>query len=86
MFIHVRDMQNKDVVFSFGEIFYSSIGRSILIAYERDAKPCPPTLVVATDIHDGRMIENVSDITVERANVELLAYDDRAKNTTRPPS
>jgi len=86
VFFRVTDGSGKEVVFSFGEIFYSSIGRSILIAYERNDKPCPPTLVVATDIHDGRMIEGVAEVDVVRVNVELLAYDDKAKNIQRPPT
>ncbi len=85
-YTRVRNKESKEVVFSFGEIFYSSIGRSILIAYERDGKPCPLTLVVATDIHDGRTIGNVSEITVSRVDVELLAYDDKANEVVRPPS
>jgi DMSO/TMAO reductase YedYZ molybdopterin-dependent catalytic subunit len=84
--IHVLNKDKKELVFSFGEIFYSSTGRSILLAYEKDTKPCPPTLVVATDIHDGRLMENPSEINVKRVEVELLAYDDKAKNVTRPPS
>jgi DMSO/TMAO reductase YedYZ molybdopterin-dependent catalytic subunit len=78
--------RNKELVFSFGEMFYSSIGRSVLLAYERDEKPCPLTLVVATDIHGGRMMADVSEIRVARVDVELLAYDDKAKNKVRPPS
>jgi hypothetical protein len=86
VFIQVRNKINREVVFSFGEIFYSSIGRSILIAYERDARPFPPTLVVATDIHDGRMMADISEIKVARVDVELLAYDDQEKKKVRPPS
>jgi hypothetical protein len=84
--IRIRNADNKDVVFSFGEIFYSSVGRSVLVAFERDAKPIPPTLVVATDIHNGRMMANVSEITIRRVDVELLAYEDKAKNVVRPPT
>jgi DMSO/TMAO reductase YedYZ molybdopterin-dependent catalytic subunit len=86
VFFRVADGGGREVVFSFGEIFYSSIGRSVLIAYERNGKACPPTLVVATDIHDGRMIGSVAEIDVARVNVELLAYDDKAKNLQRPPT
>ena len=85
-YIRVRNSEKKEVIFSFGEIFYSSIGRSVLIAYERDEKSCIPTLVVATDIHDGRMMANISEITTVRVEVELLAYDDQAKKVVRPPS
>ncbi|MEJ2109902.1 MAG: molybdopterin-dependent oxidoreductase [Acidobacteriota bacterium] len=86
VFFRVTDGGDREVVFSFGEIFYSSIGRSVLIAYDRNDKTCPPTLVAATDIHDGRMIEGVLEIEVARVNVELLAYDDKAKNLQRPPT
>jgi len=84
--IRVLNRAGRDVVFSFGEIFYSSIGRSVLLAYERDGKPCPLTLVVATDIHDGRMMADPSEIRVARVDVELLAYEDKAQNRVRPPS
>jgi hypothetical protein len=84
VFFKVSDGRDKEVVFSFGEIFYSSIGRSILVAYERNDRACPPTLVVATDIHNGRMIENVAEISVTRVDVELLAYEDKANDLQRP--
>jgi hypothetical protein len=86
VFIQVRNKSNREILFSFGEIFYSSIGRSVLIAYERDERPCTPTLVVATDIHDGRMMTDLTEIKVSRVDVELLAYDDQAKKKVRPPS
>jgi DMSO/TMAO reductase YedYZ molybdopterin-dependent catalytic subunit len=86
VFIRVRDKNNRELVFSFGEVFYSSIGRSILLTYEREDVPCPPTLLVATDIHDGRMMADVSEIRVARVNVELFAYDDKEKKKVRPPS
>ncbi len=78
--------KNNEIVFSFGEIFYSSIGRSVLLAYERDNTPLPVTLVVATDIHSGRMTTDISKIRVSRVNVELFAYDDKEKKKVRPPS
>ncbi len=86
VFVLVLNKGGREIVFSFGEIFYSSIGRSILIAYERDGKSCPLTLVVATDIHDGRMMADLAEIRVARADVELLAYEDKANNKVRPPS
>jgi hypothetical protein len=86
VFIQVRNKNNREIVFSFGEIFYSSIGRSVLIAYEREELPCPPTLVAATDIHDGRMMTDLTEIKVSRVDVELLAYDDQEKKKVRPPS
>jgi DMSO/TMAO reductase YedYZ molybdopterin-dependent catalytic subunit len=86
VFVQVRNKNNRELVFSFGELFYSSIGRSILLAYEREDVPCPPALLVATDIHDGRMMTDISEIRVARVNVELLAYDDREKKKVRPPS
>src|SRR4030042_4130408 len=45
VFVSVSDNNKRVLLFSFGEIFYSSIGRSIVIAYERDSKPCTLTLV-----------------------------------------
>ena len=84
--IRVINKGKRESLFSFGEIFYSSIGRSVLIAYERDGKSCPLTLVVATDIHDGRMMTEVSEIRVARVEIELLAYQDKANNKVRPPS
>jgi DMSO/TMAO reductase YedYZ molybdopterin-dependent catalytic subunit len=86
VYVQVRDKEKHELVFSFGEIFYSSIGRSILLAYERDSVPCPLTLVVATDIHSGRMMGNISEIKVARVNIELLAYKDQEKNIVRPPT
>jgi DMSO/TMAO reductase YedYZ molybdopterin-dependent catalytic subunit len=86
VFIQLRNKNNREIVFSFGEIFYSSIGRSVLIAYEREELPCAPTLVVATDIHDGRMMTDLTEIKVSRVDVELLAYDDQDKKKVRPPS
>ncbi len=85
-FIQIRNTSNREIVFSFGEIFYSSIGRSVLVAYEREDLPCPPTLVVATDIHDGRTMADLAEIKVSRVDVELLAYDDQEKKKVRPPS
>jgi DMSO/TMAO reductase YedYZ molybdopterin-dependent catalytic subunit len=86
VFIQVVNKDGRAIVFSFGEIFYSSIGRSVLIAYEHWDLPCAPTLVVATDIYDGRMMTHVTGINVSRVNVELLAYDDQEKKKVRPPS
>jgi hypothetical protein len=86
VFIRVADTTGREAVFSFGEIFYSSIGRSVLVAYERDGKPCPATLVVATDIHDGRLMTGISEVKVARVEIELKAYEDKAKNVVRPPS
>lgn len=86
VFIQVSNKNNRQVVFSFGELFYSSIGRSVLIAYEREGLPCAPTLLVATDIHDGRMMTDLTEIKVSRVDVELFAYDDQEKKNVRPPS
>lgn len=72
----------EDWGFAFGEIFYSSVGRDALIAYEREGLSCPPTLVVATDIRDGRMMTDSKEIKVSRVDVELLAYDDQEKLDT----
>jgi DMSO/TMAO reductase YedYZ molybdopterin-dependent catalytic subunit len=86
VFIQIRNKDNRELVFSFGEIFYSSIGRSVLLAYEKEDKPCPLTLVVATDIHSGRMMTGISEIKVNRVAIELLAYKDQDNKIVRPPS
>jgi DMSO/TMAO reductase YedYZ molybdopterin-dependent catalytic subunit len=86
VFIRIRNKEGHESVFSFGEIFYSSIGRSILLAYEREDTPCPLTLVAATDIHSGRMMAGITEIRVARVEVELLAYQDKEKKVVRPPS
>lgn len=86
VFIRVADKNGRAIVFSFGEIFYSSIGRSAVIAYEQWDQPCAPTLVVATDIHDGRMMTDLAEIRVTRVDVELHAYEDQEKKRVRPPS
>lgn len=88
--IRVRGGDNREVVFSFGEIFYSSIGRSTLLAYERDGTsvsgPGGIELVVATDTRSGRMVSDIREILVERVDIELEAYHDKQRKVTRPPS
>jgi DMSO/TMAO reductase YedYZ molybdopterin-dependent catalytic subunit len=91
VFVRVRGGDGKEDVFSFGEIFYSSIGRSILLATEKDGSPLSPAegvgqLIVSTDLRGGRWMTGVKDIQVERVNVQLKAYDDLAKDVVRPPT
>jgi DMSO/TMAO reductase YedYZ molybdopterin-dependent catalytic subunit len=89
-FIRVTGSDGRQTVFSFGELFYSSTGRSVLVALERDnnAAGCdkgPGDLVAANDLRDGRMIPCVARIEVGRVDVEMHAYADRKKNVKRPP-
>jgi hypothetical protein len=91
VYVRVTGRDGKQVAFSFGEVFYSSIGRSIVLAYERDEKVIggqggAVELVVSTDLRSGRRIADVQEIVVERVDVELKAYEDRAKKIGRPPS
>jgi DMSO/TMAO reductase YedYZ molybdopterin-dependent catalytic subunit len=91
VYIRVRGTDGKENVFSFGEIFYSSIGRSVLLAYERNEKPADPCgnnaeLIVSTDIRAGRRIVNVKEILVKRVEVRLKAYEDHKKKILPPPS
>lgn len=90
VFIRVRGGDSREVVFSFGEIFYSSVGRSTLLAYERDGTsingPGGIELVVATDTRSGRMVSDIREIVVERVDIELEAYHDKQRKLTRPPS
>jgi DMSO/TMAO reductase YedYZ molybdopterin-dependent catalytic subunit len=89
--VKVRDINNKEIVFSFGEIFYSSIGRSILVAWEKNGKPIEfktgaGELVISTDLRAGRKLDEIKEIVVERVEVELKAYDDKKNKVVRPPS
>lgn len=90
VFIRVRGNDNREVVFSFGEIFYSGIGRSVLLSYERDGKSIDSSgaieLVISTDVRSGRRITDVREIVVERADIRLEAYKDREGKVVRPPS
>jgi DMSO/TMAO reductase YedYZ molybdopterin-dependent catalytic subunit len=91
VFIRVKNSDGNEAVFSFGEIFYSSIGRSVLLAYEKNGSSMPlqngcAELIVATDVRAGRRVMNVTEITVDRVNVELNAYDDKQKKVKRPPT
>jgi len=91
VYIRVRGGTNQEAVFSFGEIFYSSSGRSILLSYEKSGRPINPNegvaeLVVTTDVRAGRFIKDVREIIVERVDIPLAAYDDKEKNVIRPPS
>jgi len=62
VFMRVRGADNKEVVFSFGEIFYSSIGRSILFACEKNGKPLNTVeMVISTG---GRSVRRISSIEV----------------------
>jgi hypothetical protein len=91
VYVKVIDTQGREVVFSFGEIFYSSIGRSILLAYEEKDRPmifpegvCD--LLVSTDVRAGRHLSGVSRIEVFRVEVEMLAYEDKKEKVVRPPT
>ena len=91
VFVHVRGTNGKEDVFSFGEIFYSSIGRSILLATERDGKQVTAPdgigqLIVSTDLRGGRWMTGVREIQVERVDVELKAYEDQSNSIVRSPS
>ena len=91
VFIHVYGANNKEVVFSFGEVFYSSIGRSILVAYEKNHEEMHfdegiGDLIVSTDLRAGRWIHGISRIVVERVDVQMKAYDDKKQNVVRPPT
>ncbi|MEW6584655.1 MAG: molybdopterin-dependent oxidoreductase [Nitrospirota bacterium] len=91
VYFRVKGSGNRQVTFSFGEIFYSSIGSSVLIAYEKDGKPIAPEdglgeMIIATDIRAGREIAGVIEIIVERVDVEMQVYEDRKKNIIRPPT
>jgi len=89
--IRVKGAENREAVFSFGEIFYSSTGRSILVALKKDNEAVNTEggigeLVVATDVRAGRYINGVREILVERVDIPMIAYNDKKKNIIRPPT
>jgi DMSO/TMAO reductase YedYZ molybdopterin-dependent catalytic subunit len=90
VFIRVIGARGKEVVYSFGEIFYSSIGRSVLLGYERDGKADDEgggvELITSTDVRSGRRIGDVREIVVERVAIKLEAYTDKQKKIVRSPS
>lgn len=91
VYIRVIGTGNEEVVFSFGEIFYSSIGRSTLLAYRKKGKIFDSLdnrleLIVSNDIRNGRQIPSVRKIVVERADIEMKVYEERKKNIVQPPT
>lgn len=90
VFIRVKG-DNGEAVFSFGEIFYSSAGRSIIVAYEKKGTPMEfqsgcGQLIIHTDLRSGRCINNIREIEVQRVSVDLKAYEDKKKGLQRPSS
>ncbi|RJP95311.1 MAG: hypothetical protein C4518_01330 [Desulfobacteraceae bacterium] len=86
----VHGTDGRTAVFSFGEIYYSSIGRSVLLAYEKNGEPIESQngcaqLIVSTDIRSGRWVPEISEIAVKRVDVELEAYEDKKQKRVRPP-
>ncbi|MBI9092698.1 MAG: molybdopterin-dependent oxidoreductase [Desulfobacterium sp.] len=89
--IRVRGENNEEVVFSFGEIFYSCIGRSTLLSYRKNGQLVKSSngsleLIVSNDIRNGRRIESVTEIIVERVNIDMKVYQEMKKEITRPPT
>ena len=89
VFIRVKGAKNEEVIFSFGEIFYSSIGRSTLLSYRKNGKLGSPStggleLIVSNDIRSGRRIEAVTEIIVERVDIDMKVYQEKKNKITRP--
>jgi DMSO/TMAO reductase YedYZ molybdopterin-dependent catalytic subunit len=90
VYIRVKN-KDKEVVFSFGELFYSSIGRSAIVAYQKNGKGLDTDsgcgqLIIHTDLRSGRSLKGVTEIIVERVEVEMKAYDDKKEGYIRPPT
>ncbi len=90
VYIRVKNRE-KEVVFSFGEIFYSSIGRSAVVAYEKNGKEIDTDsgcgqLIIHTDLRSGRCLKGLTEIIVERVDVEMKAYEDKKEGYLRPPT
>jgi DMSO/TMAO reductase YedYZ molybdopterin-dependent catalytic subunit len=87
VFFRVKGEAGDEVVFSFGEIMYSGIGRSTLLAYRKDGKPTGSLqLVVSNDIRNGRRLSNVSEVSVERLDIEMKVYAENKAGIVRPPT
>jgi DMSO/TMAO reductase YedYZ molybdopterin-dependent catalytic subunit len=87
VFFRVKGEAGQEVVFSFGEIMYSSIGRSTLLAFRKDGKPTRSLqLVVSNDIRNGRRLSNVSEVSVERLDIEMKVYAEKKEGIVRPPT
>jgi DMSO/TMAO reductase YedYZ molybdopterin-dependent catalytic subunit len=87
VFFRVTGEAGNEAIFSFGEIMYSSIGRSTLLAYRKDGKPTRSLqLVVSNDIRNGRRLSNVSEVSVERLDIEMKVYAENKKGIVRPPT
>lgn len=90
VYIRVRNKE-KEVIFSFGEIFYSSIGRSAVVAYQKNGKEIDTDsgcgqLIIHTDLRSGRCLKGLTEIIVERVDVKMKAYEDKKEGYLRPPT
>ena len=90
VYIRVRNKE-KEVIFSFGEIFYSSIGRSAIVAYQKNGKEIDSDsgcgqLIIHTDLRSGRCLKGLTEIIVERVDVKMKAYEDKKEGYLRPPT
>lgn len=91
VYIKILGAENEEVVFSFGEIFYSNIGRSTLLAYRKNGdnfglRENRLELIVSNDVRNGRQIASVREIIVERTEIEMNVYEERKKNVIQPPT
>lgn len=91
VFIRVKGSNNEEAIFSFGEIYYSSIGRSTLLSYRKNGKLINPKkgcleLIVSNDIRSGRRIQAVTEIIVERVDIEMNVYQENRDKKVRPPT
>ncbi len=91
VYIRVLGTENEEAVFSFGELFYSNIGRSTLLAYRKNGKTIGSrenriALIVSNDFRNGRQISSVREIIVERADIAMKVYEERKKNIIQPPT
>lgn len=89
VFIRIKGEKNEEVIFSFGEIFYSSIGRSTLLSYRKNGKLAGSSngaleLIVSNDIRSGRRIQAVTEIIVERVDIDMKVYQEKKNKITRP--
>lgn len=87
VYFRTKGSDGKEVIFSFGEIIYSSIGRSTLLAYRKNGKLTGDLeLIISNDIRNSRRISGVSEIVVERVDIPMNVYKEKEDNVVQPPT
>jgi hypothetical protein len=76
VFVRVLNQGNREMVFSFGELFNSRLGDQVVIATIKERKPLSPedgfaVSVTGEDSTGGRFVKRIQTIEVRQANSQL---------------